>query len=574
MRNTLLLLGAIALLCTPLAAQDLRPVHMVSDGLGTTYATAVAAGGNNMAWSAWVDKDAGGLNAIMCATSDNGGKTWGAPVRVDADASGASKYNLVMFEDGGTLHLGWHDERAGTSLTGVFYGRSTDGGLTFTEAQMDGGTGVPSTNDLREWNMTVSGDHVYFLISEDYGDEGLHCTASHDGGATWGAAVNVVSTGVATDDVDAIAIDAQQMDVYVAFVDDRAPGSSSADNVWFQMSHDGGATWMANEIQVDDPTTSGDAEWELAIGHEGSHVFVVWGEERASTSNEDLFINMSHDGGATWHTFDSQVGTAVAGAQDVDNPSVTGTGIGNIIVAWEDNRTGTDEAFVAMSSDGGMTFTAETQLSMGGGSYPMLTASGEVVVCGYGDTGYPETTGLGLSLDGGMNFVPMTVNPGMSGDADYVSVAIDHLYKNIVVGFSEDSGATNDFYAGGLRVGQLSVNGVLSAGSPVNFTMHGCPAPEEGNVFQVVASGSLGIIPFFDGRVIELTADSTFSMSRSYASFLTGHISGGSGSTTVIPWPGVSTFPVGMDIYFVAVNSPGGGFYGTITDPVMATVVP
>ena len=81
----------------------------------------------------WIDERNGDPD-VFIATSRDGGRTWGAPVRVNDDPKGAAQLFTWLTVDpvDGALNLVFHDRRGrqGT-VTGVTLARSIDGGKTF-----------------------------------------------------------------------------------------------------------------------------------------------------------------------------------------------------------------------------------------------------------------------------------------------------------------------------------------------------------------------------------------------------------------------------------------------------------
>ncbi|MBK7630611.1 MAG: T9SS type A sorting domain-containing protein [Ignavibacteriales bacterium] len=78
---------------------------------------------------------------IVCLTSTDNGATWNGPVRVNDDAlnNGKEQYYpwCTVDQSSGQLNVVWYDNRNTTSdSTGVFMGRSVDGGLTFENFQV------------------------------------------------------------------------------------------------------------------------------------------------------------------------------------------------------------------------------------------------------------------------------------------------------------------------------------------------------------------------------------------------------------------------------------------------------
>ena len=81
----------------------------------------------------WIDQRHGDADVFVTASQDSG-RTWSAPVRVNDDAKGAAQMFTWLAVDpvDGALNLVFHDRRgAKGTMTGVTLARSVDGGRTF-----------------------------------------------------------------------------------------------------------------------------------------------------------------------------------------------------------------------------------------------------------------------------------------------------------------------------------------------------------------------------------------------------------------------------------------------------------
>ncbi len=79
---------------------------------------------------AWADRGGGDLN-IVVARSDDGGRTWTRPARVNDDLSGREQWMPALAVDrSNRIHAAWMDNRTGN--LNVFYANSTDGGDTWS----------------------------------------------------------------------------------------------------------------------------------------------------------------------------------------------------------------------------------------------------------------------------------------------------------------------------------------------------------------------------------------------------------------------------------------------------------
>src|SRR5262249_8168833 len=77
-----------------------------------------------------------GAGAIYLSSSDDEGRTWSAPVIVNDDITTAIHFSpSVSVDDAGNVNVAFYDRREnpGTGITNVYFARSQDGGVTFSE---------------------------------------------------------------------------------------------------------------------------------------------------------------------------------------------------------------------------------------------------------------------------------------------------------------------------------------------------------------------------------------------------------------------------------------------------------
>ena len=129
-----------------------------------------------------------------------------------------------------------------------------------------------------------------------------------------------------------------------------------------------------------------------------------------------IFVNVSHDGGKTWLEEDIRVDTAGSGKAFAVEPQLTFAG-DRLVVTWKDRGGSGDQVRVMAraSGDGGLTWAEAQQL---GAFKKFLT--GDVLVSGDGFLffcGYvPEKGVLGyLSMDAGASWREIGALPGTSG---------------------------------------------------------------------------------------------------------------------------------------------------------------
>jgi len=457
----------------PLAAQGtMRDPSQLDMGLGTAKYPAIASSGNT-ATAIWLEDV---TNNLWSNSSADGGATWGPAVRIDDDATGASKYcyDTNLASSGSSVYYAWRDQRGGGGVEDVFFTASHDGGATWSANVRIDDLNAPGTVDTDALKVAASGNNVYVLMRINRtGGEGLWLASSHDGGVTWNPTIAVDAD---LGDVDLEGISAEGADVHIAWCDNR---NSSDDDLFYTMSHNGGLSFMGTEVQLDaSGASNGDIDYsEIWVCSEGGLVAVSWMEDELPTSmtDEELHVVVSSDGGHNW----GAETTLLTGA-DADGHfmSLGNDGTDSLIaVTWEDNRSGADEIYVAVSSDEGATWT-ENQLSTTGGSYPVVRCNSVHIGVTWAGDGFPENPYLATSLDGGLTFTAGDMAKGTQiGDADYVELAMNPDGNFHGIWLSDDSGS-NVCWAGGMELAgpghpTYTITGLVAGGN-ATLMVTGC----------------------------------------------------------------------------------------------------
>ncbi|MCG2826871.1 MAG: fibronectin type III domain-containing protein, partial [Thermoplasmatales archaeon] len=298
---------------------------------------------------------------------------------------------------------------------GLDFSKSTDGGSTFSTPIFVAGSSafqeMPAVATYGENNVYVVWEEnykIYYARSTNGGDSFEAKVQVSDAGADWdGPDIAVDSTGViyvVWDGDDYIYID-KSMDG-VSFGTDVTVNPSSAvvsnpsiaidsnDNilvawqssyhVFFAESTDGGSTFTV-PVQIDD---SDMGAYNPSIGVEADgEIYVAWQDIRETY--KDIYVAVSSDGGVSF-----SAGVKVNDdTTDTDqrNPSLAVHPCGKVFVAWQDARSGSsEEIYFAKSTDGGVSFGVNAKVSDAApATYPSLAVGDdtEVYVVWTGSTG-------------------------------------------------------------------------------------------------------------------------------------------------------------------------------------------
>ena len=146
----------------------------------------------------------------------------------------------------------------------------------------------------------------------------------------------------------------------------------------------------------------------------GNNVYVLW--VQGDEDNTDLYLKISHDGGAT---FGDTINLSDNPASLSYHPKIVASGE-NVYIVWEDDQgiSGNSDIFFMKSSDAGKTFTSKSDLSndpSGSGTPQLSVSDGNVYVAWMGTS--PDNTDIFLaqSSNDGNSF---TVPANISNDPD------------------------------------------------------------------------------------------------------------------------------------------------------------
>lgn len=316
-------------------------------GAGNSWPPRLSVAGDAVA-VVWYD-DRNGFSDIYLRASDDAGATWGSTdVRVNRGgfASGENREPAIA-RDGATVVVVWRDDRHGGWA--LYGNRSTDGGRTWlaSDVRIDRAPGVPFVGAPA---LVLAGPaFVAAWRDRRDGADDLRVSRSGDGGVTWSASDVLLGAGSGlADDPILCAAGAQ---VTVVWRDRRrGPGDVLACS-----SQDAGQTWAATGRRLDtDASDLGNVGGLMARGADGV-LHVVWHDDRDGL--EDIRYQRSVDGGATWLAADRRLDDGPPGASASFLPSLAAAD-GRVAVAWQDARDGRMDIRMTWSPDAGASWWA------------------------------------------------------------------------------------------------------------------------------------------------------------------------------------------------------------------------
>lgn len=301
-----------------------------------------------------------------------------------------------------------------------------------------------SALDAQRYNFQLAvapGGKMTVLFNDDRDGDGAELTSiwsrtTVNGGANWGAdqKINIPNNEVAPGKFErageAVACTDNANRVFFAWRDRRdlnplnTAVTAVPGQIVFRSATVGGAPTnpqfsFGPEVRIDSATPAAESlRPAIACRPSGADMWIaiVYQDQRAG--NDDLFIRVSKNGGATFGA-EARVDLGSPATANARNPKVlfsTATPTPRIYVAWEDDRAAGRDLFFAYSDNEGQTWTSAVQLNTNptNGNFPVeswdIDAIGNNVVVAWSDNrnGSQTTVRRDIfarqSTNGGVNF--------------------------------------------------------------------------------------------------------------------------------------------------------------------------
>ena len=293
---------------------------------------------------------------------------WVADVRLTIDPGFSIttvNHAWCVAASGDTVHVVWQDNREGNNE--IYYKRSTDGGISWGSD-----TRLTSNSATSEYpSVSVSGSDVHVIWDDGRdGNFEIYYKRSTDGGASWGADTRLTTNSAASYGPSSTV---SGLAVHVVWRDDRDGNIE----IYHKRSIDGGISWGADTRLTIDPSVS----WLPSVSVSDSLGHVIWWDSR--DGNDEIYYKRSADGGASWG-IDTRLTTNSAASV---YPCVSTSAL-FVHVVWYDYRDGNNEIYYKRSTDGGISWGADTRLTSNSAAseYPSVSVSGSVVHVVWTDT--------------------------------------------------------------------------------------------------------------------------------------------------------------------------------------------
>ncbi len=375
------LLLALATAQAALAAPGFSPQRRVGYATGDQWEPALAADGHGHVYILFpqygsvADCPACTAPTIALQVSNDNGMTWEAAHPLLASSTGQFDPQIVVDPvDKQTLYASWLQN----NKRDVMVARSQDFGRTwyFSVAER-----ARNNEDADKPVLAVRGADVYIGFNHE---QHFLVAASHDYAQTFSSVtVNPNATpgwslaGGATVDANG--------GVYFSWTAyARQDLNSRPVGVYVSQSADAGRSWstVLMDISSAPPECAAEAceaEYlgaQIALASDAAGtIYALWNAGTAHGSPERIFFSSSTTGGASWSA-KSDVSSAVLQAEHCF-PAITAGVAGDVRIAWMDTRQNSLwNVFTRSSSNGGATWSGETQLSGPARGYDYILPDG------------------------------------------------------------------------------------------------------------------------------------------------------------------------------------------------------
>ena len=271
-------------------------------GDGTTYVASIAFDSSTS------------RSAVLAASSNDGGKTWGEPAVLieDDDPTAFNDKDSITADPvrPGRAYAVW-DRLSGqsdpsTSRGPAMLARATGGAWEPARAIFDPGADAQTLGNviavLADGTL-VDSTTVITMESSNTPLSDVQVVRSSDGGDTWSAPIEVgANTALGVPNIRTgaglpqIAADPTTGAIYIAWENDTAP-TPGHDGIVVAHSTDGGLTWSA-PIQANGAPDAPAFTPQIAVASDGT-VGVFYYDLRAD-GRATAWLATSHDGGVTW----------------------------------------------------------------------------------------------------------------------------------------------------------------------------------------------------------------------------------------------------------------------------------
>ncbi len=259
----------------------------------------------------------------------------------------------------------------------------------------------------------------------------IYYKRSTDGGLSWGSDTRLTNTNNSSSELVSVSVSGSH--VHIVWLDYRDGNAE----IYYKRSTDEGSTWEA-DLRLTNNTFDSQSP---SLSVSGQFLHTVWYDNR--DGNYEIYYKRSTDGGVSWGT-DTRL-TNNTGQSWYPSVSVSGSGVH---VVWYDGRDGNDEIYYKRSTDGGVSWGADTRLTNNTSlsQRPSVAAAGTDVHVIWTDfrDGSDAEIYFKRSTDSGANWETDTRLTNSIGNSYYPSVTVSGSALHLV--WSDNRDGNQEIY--------------------------------------------------------------------------------------------------------------------------------
>lgn len=325
--------------------------------------------------------------------------------------------------------------------------------LTDARITNDSAASNTSFNNARCVASTGSFVHVVWTDTRNlFGNSNneIYYKRSTDGGLTWGTDARLTNH---TSQSHSPSVAVSGSVVHLVWNDTR----DGNDEIYYKRSSDGGLSW-GNDTRM---TINSASSFSPSLAVTGTNVHLVWDDTR--DGNQEIYYKRSTDGGTSWEA-DTRM-TNNAALSFYASAAVQGS---VVYVVWVDQRDGNSEIYLKRSSDGGVSWEADTRLtnSTSASRYPSIAVSGSNIHLVWHDDRngvFNDEIYYKRSTDGGVSWGTDTRLTNSTSASRYSSIAVSDISAHLVWQDQRDANDEEIYY-------KRSTDGGISWGTDVRLT--------------------------------------------------------------------------------------------------------
>ncbi len=340
------------------------PVMINDNAAGEQTAPVVTVTNGNEVFAVWQDsRSSPAWSAIYSSRSFNNGTTWAPNKRVDDPIFNSSRPQgpAVAVSRNGTILITWQDNRRNTLDYDIFFAKSYDGGVTFKKnVKVDDSKSSPASWQERPSVAVTLGGTVYIAWTDDRtGILRVRGAYSTDMGATFSLSKELVSTG--TSGQNEVDLAANGNRIFATFIDN----ATGVNHPYVCSSTDGGKSFTV-PTRLDDTGSPGKAQNGVSIAPMPSGgAIATWADSRNGDS--DIYASFVSADGKTVTSNIRVDNDSTYNYNWQEAPAVAADQLGNVYAAWQDERTtGYPAIRFAVLKAGKSQFGASTEVARPG----------------------------------------------------------------------------------------------------------------------------------------------------------------------------------------------------------------